>query len=143
MSLTVVVSDRSNGVTMRPDIWSGGRPVYCQTTPMTGIRISGKMSVGVRSAASGPMISSSSASTTKVYGRLSAMRTKAVMERVFLAQTEGIGFFLGDRWRTFTRNALVLLTQGRDPLMQFGHILNPSPVNRAIREGLMVAAPVT
>ncbi len=27
MSLTVVVSDRWNGVTMRPDIWSGGRPV--------------------------------------------------------------------------------------------------------------------
>jgi hypothetical protein len=65
------------------------------------------------------------------------------MERVFLAQTEGIGFFLGDRWRPFTRNALVLLTQGRDPLMQFGHILNPSPVNRAIRESLIVAAPVT
>ena len=44
----------------------GGKPVYCQTTPMTGIRISGKISVGVRSAASGPMISRSSASTTNV-----------------------------------------------------------------------------
>ena len=66
MSLTVVVSARSNGVVMRPDIWSGGRPVYCQTTPITGIRMSGKMSVGVRSAASGPMIRISSASTTKV-----------------------------------------------------------------------------
>ena len=66
MSLTVVVSARSNGVVMRPDIWSGGSPVYCQTTPITGIRISGKMSVGVRSAASGPMIRMSSASTTKV-----------------------------------------------------------------------------
>jgi len=30
------------------DIWSGGKPVYCQTTPITGIRMSGKMSVGVR-----------------------------------------------------------------------------------------------
>jgi len=40
--------------------------VYCQTTPITGIRMSGKMSVGVRSAASGPMINSSSASTTNV-----------------------------------------------------------------------------
>ena len=66
ISLTVVVSARSNGVVMRPDIWSGGNPVYCQTTPITGIRISGKMSVGVRSAASGPMIRISSASTTKV-----------------------------------------------------------------------------
>ncbi len=66
MSLTVVVSARWNGVVMRPDIWSGGRPVYCQTTPITGMRMSGKMSVGVRSAASGPMIRSSSASTTNV-----------------------------------------------------------------------------
>ena len=66
MSLTVVVSARWNGVVMRPAIWSGGRPVYCQTTPMTGMRMSGKMSVGVRSAASGPMINSSSASTTNV-----------------------------------------------------------------------------
>ena len=66
ISLTVVVSERSNGVVMRPDIWSGGRPVYCQTTPITGIRISGKMSAGVRRAASGPTINRSSASTTKV-----------------------------------------------------------------------------
>ena len=66
MSLTVVVKARWNGVVMRPAIWSGGRPVYCQTTPITGIRISGKMSAGVRSAANGPMISRSSASTTKV-----------------------------------------------------------------------------
>ena len=77
MSLTVVVSARWNGVVMRPAIWSGGRPVYCQTTPITGMRMSGKMSVGVRSAASGPMIRRSSASTTKVYGRLSAIRTSA------------------------------------------------------------------
>ena len=51
MSLTVVVSARSNGVVMRPAIWSGGRPVYDQTTPITGMRMSGKMSVGVRNAA--------------------------------------------------------------------------------------------
>src|SRR5262249_30305780 len=42
---------------------------------MTGILMSGKMSVGVRSAVSGPMMSSSSASTTNVYGRRSATRT--------------------------------------------------------------------
>src|SRR6266853_1088242 len=64
---------------MRPAIWSGGRPVYCQTTPITGMRISGKMSVGVRSAASGPMIRSSSARTTNVYGLLSAIRTNAII----------------------------------------------------------------
>ena len=50
----------------RPDIWSGGRPVYCQTTAITGMRMSGKMSIGVRSAASGPTIRISSASTTNV-----------------------------------------------------------------------------
>jgi hypothetical protein len=33
---------------------------------MTGIRISGKMSVGVRIAANGPMMINASASTTKV-----------------------------------------------------------------------------
>src|ERR1700722_4198752 len=90
MSLTVVVSDRSNGVVIRPDIWSGGKPVYCQTTPITGIRISGKMSVGVRSVASGPIINSSSASTTKVYGRLSAIRTSAIIKRAFPREA-GIG----------------------------------------------------
>ena len=75
MSLTVVVSARWNSVVMRPAICSGGRPVYCQATAITGMLMSGKMSVGVRNAASGPMMSSSSASTTNVYGRCSAMRT--------------------------------------------------------------------
>src|ERR1700687_4737138 len=89
ISLTVVVSARWNGVVMRPAIWSGGRPVYCQTTPMTGMRISGKMSVGVRKAASGPIINRSSASTTKVYGRLSAMRTSAIIKRGAPGQVEG------------------------------------------------------
>ena len=37
ISFTVVVSARSNGVMMRPFIWSGGRPVYCHTTLITGI----------------------------------------------------------------------------------------------------------
>src|SRR5579871_787280 len=68
---------------MRPAIWSGGRPVYCQITPITGIRISGKISTGVRSADSGPMIRRSSASTTNVYGRLRAIRTSSVMARTF------------------------------------------------------------
>ena len=66
MSLTVVVSARSNGETMRPAISSGGNPVNCQITAITGILISGKMSTGVRKAASGPMIRSRSARTTKV-----------------------------------------------------------------------------
>ena len=35
----------------------------------------GRMSTGVRTIASGPTISRTRASTTKVYGRLSAMRT--------------------------------------------------------------------
>src|ERR1700676_2832698 len=88
ISSAVVVSARWNGVVMRPAIWSGGRPVYCQTTPMTGIRMSGKMSVGVRSAANGPIIRRSSASTTKVYGRLRAIRTRAIINRAFLGRRE-------------------------------------------------------
>ena len=75
MSFTVVVSARWNWVVMRPAIWSGGRPVYCHTTAITGMRMSGKMSTGVRKAASGPISMSSSANTTNVYGRRSAMRT--------------------------------------------------------------------
>jgi hypothetical protein len=62
----VVVSVRSNGEVMRPTIWSGGRPVYCHTTLMTGILMSGKMSVGVLTADKGPMIRMKIASTTKV-----------------------------------------------------------------------------
>ncbi len=66
MSLTVVVSTRSYGEVMRPSIWLGGRPVYCHTTAITGMLMSGKMSVGVRMAASGPTIRISSARTMKV-----------------------------------------------------------------------------
>ena len=82
MSLTVVVSTRSYSVVMRPAIWSAGRPVYCHAAAMTGMRISGKISVGVRSAASGPMIRIRSASTTNVYGRSSAMRTIPFMREL-------------------------------------------------------------
>src|ERR1700753_433147 len=53
-------------------------------TPMTGIRMSGKISTGVRMADNGPMIRSSSASTTKVYGRFRAIRTSSVMAQSFL-----------------------------------------------------------
>ena len=42
-------------------------------------RYFGVPAVGVRSAASGPMINRSNASTTNVYGRLSAIRTSAIM----------------------------------------------------------------
>ena len=66
MSLTVVVSARCDWVVMRPAICSGIRPVYCQTMATTGMRMSGKISTGVRNAASGPMIRMTSASTTNV-----------------------------------------------------------------------------
>src|SRR5580698_8635652 len=55
-------------------------------TPITGMRISGKISTGVRIADSGPMISRSSASTTNVYGRFRAIRTNSVMAQAFLGQ---------------------------------------------------------
>ena len=79
MSLTVVVSARCDWEVMRPAISSGARPVYCHTIATTGMRMSGKMSTGVRSAASGPMIRMARARTTNVYGRRNAMRTSAIM----------------------------------------------------------------
>ena len=66
MLLTVVVSERWKFSITRPDIWSGGRPVYCQTTAMTGMRISGKMSTGMRRAANGPTMRINNAITTNV-----------------------------------------------------------------------------
>jgi hypothetical protein len=51
---------------MRPAISAGGKPVYCQSAAMTGILISGKMSTGVREAASGPMMRRRRARTTNV-----------------------------------------------------------------------------
>ena len=51
---------------IRPDMSEGDRPVYCQATPITGTRMSGKMSVGVRRAASAPKIMISNAITVKV-----------------------------------------------------------------------------
>src|ERR1700722_19214972 len=48
---------------------------------MIGILMFGKISVGVRIAASGPMIKMSKARTMKVYGRCSAMRTMAIIGR--------------------------------------------------------------
>jgi hypothetical protein len=43
--------------------------------------MSGNMSTGVRNAASGPTIKITSASTTKVYGRRNAMRTRAIIRQ--------------------------------------------------------------
>ncbi len=44
---TVVVSARSKLPVKRCSISSGGSPAYCQTTAMTGMSISGRMSVGI------------------------------------------------------------------------------------------------
>ena len=66
MSLTVVVSERSNTETMRPAMSSGCNPVYCQTTLITGMPIRGKMSVGVRTIAMTPKIRIRIDITTKV-----------------------------------------------------------------------------
>src|ERR1700684_3485650 len=64
---------------MRPDMSSGGRPLYVHTALITGIPIFGKMSVGVRNHDKKPNSAIRIASTMKVYGRLSAMRTMAIM----------------------------------------------------------------
>ncbi|AOI57881.1 hypothetical protein WI26_09835 [Burkholderia diffusa] len=64
--MTAVPSGRSWYVTMRPAMSAGCRPALFQTTLMTGIRTSGKMSVGVRTVASGSAIRISSAWTMNV-----------------------------------------------------------------------------
>jgi len=51
---------------MRPAISSGDRPVKLKATPITGMPILGKMSVGVLIAANGPKIRISRARTMKV-----------------------------------------------------------------------------
>jgi len=75
MLSTVVVSTRSYAVVMRPSSSCGLSPVYCQATAMTGILMTGKMSVGVRRITTGLRSRIRSASTMNVYGRSSATRT--------------------------------------------------------------------
>ena len=64
----------------RPDMSSGGRPLYVHTTATTGMPMFGKMSVGVRTAAVTPKMTISIAITTNVYGLLSAIRTIASID---------------------------------------------------------------
>src|SRR3984957_6841054 len=68
MSLTRVVSARSVVVVIRSDMSSGESPPYCQTMLITGMSISGKISVGGRRMTMGLRIRINSAITTKVYG---------------------------------------------------------------------------
>ena len=75
MSLTVVVNTRSNGPVMRSPNCDAGIPVYWNTMETTGMSMFGKISLGVRTIANAPAISSSSAATTNVYGRLRASLT--------------------------------------------------------------------
>src|SRR5689334_6376894 len=75
MLLTVVVIARSEMVTIRPSTSFGESPLNCQMTEMTGMLISGKMSMGVRAIVSTPPMAMSIAMTMKVYGRRRARRT--------------------------------------------------------------------
>src|SRR5258707_2101235 len=60
---------------MRVSISEGTKPVYVQMMLTTGTLMAGKMSTGVRVIMTGAARNNSSARTTKVYGRESAMRT--------------------------------------------------------------------
>ena len=66
MSLTGVVSTRSNGPVMRSPNCEAGIPVYWNTMETTGMSMFGKMSLGVLMIASVPAMSSSSAATMNV-----------------------------------------------------------------------------
>ena len=74
-SLTVVCAVRSPLRMRRVAISSGDSPVYFHTVATTGMRILGKMSVGVRQIANTPKSVITMASTMKVYGRRSASLT--------------------------------------------------------------------
>ena len=50
----------------RCSISSAGRPEYCHTTEITGMSISGRMSVGMRRMVTAPRSTMSMAMTTKV-----------------------------------------------------------------------------
>ena len=82
MSLTVVDSTRSYGVMMRPAMSSGDRPWYVQAAAITGTLMSGKMSTGVRTAASTPTTATRMAMTMKVSGRDRATLTIPITERL-------------------------------------------------------------
>jgi len=73
-------------LTMRFSISSGWRPGKLQTTEMTGMSMSGKMSFGIPRIVTTPRMAMRNAITTKVYGRLSATRTSHIMaERALYA----------------------------------------------------------
>src|SRR5262249_2018784 len=60
---------------MRPSSSSALRPLYCQSTAITGMLMEGKMSVGVRAMTTGLTMRIRSARTMNVYGRSRAIRT--------------------------------------------------------------------
>ena len=75
MSLTVVVSGRSQLYMIRCSTSCALSPPYCQMTLTTGMLMDGKISVGVHSRINGVNSRSNSAATTNVYGRRNARRT--------------------------------------------------------------------
>ena len=66
---------------IRPAISSEESPLYDQATAITGTRMFGKMSTGIRSVASTPRIRMAMAMTTKVSGRDRAVRTIPIKAR--------------------------------------------------------------
>src|SRR5579872_3079046 len=75
ISLTEVVNPRSLRVVKTSAISSGEIPENVHITLATGMSISGNTSAGIRTIASTPMMTITSAITTKVYGRFSANLT--------------------------------------------------------------------
>src|SRR3569833_2589511 len=74
MLLTVVVRFRSKSEETRPSMLSASRPPYDQTTTITGISIFGKKTNEKQKKTNEQTNKITSASTTKVYGRVSATR---------------------------------------------------------------------
>src|SRR5215470_750651 len=75
MSFTNTMMPRSTLVVMRRSISWGSRPVYVHTWAITGMLISGKISVGVRGITTAASSAITSAITINVYGLDRAKRT--------------------------------------------------------------------
>src|SRR6267142_411185 len=98
-SLTRVAMPRSTLPVMRCSISWGSRPLKVHTRLMTGILISGKMSVGVRSRTTGVNRMMTSAITINVYGRCSAKRTIHIQVFEFLLRDDRKAVVFNDNRR--------------------------------------------
>src|SRR6202012_495667 len=113
---------------------SGDRPAYDHTAATTGILMSGKISVGVRTTASPPNMTIRIARTINVYGRRSARRTTASMSAGTCVVQRQAGRREGENRHQYTDELILNLDRGAARLQgsrridQRGHYSASIPV---------------